>query len=158
MFTNYLKITLRNIKREKFYALLNILGLAIGMASTILIGMYVTYELSYDKFYANHKNIYRLNTLWKSPEGEQRYATTPPPLARAITEEIPDVDFVTSVFRWSDFTMRPDNNFENVHRETNAWFVSKDFFKVFEYGLLEGNPETALAEPFCLVRTVYITY
>ena len=108
MFINYVKTTLRNIKRQRFYALLNILGLAIGIASTIVIAMYVTHELSYDRFYANHENIYRINTVWKNQEGEQRYATTPPPLARAIADEIPEIVFTTQVFKWSDFTLRPE--------------------------------------------------
>ena len=151
MLINYLKITFRNIKRQSFYALLNILGLAIGIASTVIIAMYVVHELSYDKFYSNHQNIYRINTVWKSQEGEQRYATTPPPLARAIADEIPEAKYVTQAFKWSDFTMRPDNNFENVYREKNAWFVGENFFKVLDHEWLEGDAATALSQPYCMV-------
>ncbi|MDN5210557.1 ABC transporter permease [Fulvivirgaceae bacterium BMA12] len=147
MLINYLKITFRNIKRQRFYALLNILGLAIGIASAVIIAMYVAHELSYDRFYTDHQNIYRINTVWKGPDGAQRYATTPPPLAKVISNEIPAVKAVTVLGKRGDFTFRPDHDFEKVFRETNVWQAGKDFFKVLNFGLLEGDPETALVAP-----------
>ena len=65
MFKNYIKIAIRNLRRNKFYSIINILGLAIGLASTILIGLYIQNEISYDKYHVNHKRIYEMGTLCK---------------------------------------------------------------------------------------------
>ncbi len=147
MFSNYLKLAFRNFSKQKYYALLNIFGLALGIASVIVISIYVRQEKSYDKFYRQSSHIYRLNTAYKNENDKIEYATTPPPLARVLVAEIPEIDAATVLYKWGDYTLRPDNNFENVFRETNVWHAGKEFFKVLDYGLLQGDPETALAQP-----------
>ncbi|MDN5204818.1 ABC transporter permease [Fulvivirgaceae bacterium BMA10] len=151
MLRNYLKIAFRNILKHKFYSILNVLGLAIGMASALLITLYIQHELSYDKFYEHSDRIYRLNTLYEYSGFQNRYATTPPPLSKALMDEIPEVEAATRLFLWSDFTMRPDNDLEKIFRETRVWHVDENFFKVLNFGLLEGDKETALMEPGSLI-------
>lgn len=90
MLKNYLKIALRNILRNKAYSVINISGLAIGMACCILILLFVQDELSYDTYHANADHIYRLTTVNKS-SGEIRYlAVTGAPYAEMISSGIPD--------------------------------------------------------------------
>lgn len=152
MIKNHFKIAWRNLLKYRLVSTLNILGLAIGMAACLLIFQFVQYELSYDRFYEDHEEIFRLNTLWQGTESGNQYATTPPPLAQAIRDEMgDDIEGVTRIFYWSDFTMRPDDNFEKVFRETNVYAADRDFFKVLDHGLLAGDPNTALTEPASVV-------
>ena len=142
-----LKIALRYLRKNRLTTGLNILGLAVGMATFLLIQEYVSFERSYDQFYRNSEQVFRLNTLWAFEGEEERYATTPPPLAEVVRQQIPEVEAIVRVFYWSDFTMRADNNHERVFRETKAYAADEDFFRVLDYGLLDGDPETALSEP-----------
>ncbi|MEM8907081.1 MAG: ABC transporter permease, partial [Bacteroidota bacterium] len=107
----YFKIGWRNFKRYRLLSTLNIVGLAIGIAACLIILQYVRQELSYDRFYPQADHIYRINTVWHNPEKNVRYATSPPPLAAAIAAELPEVAATCRVYKWSDFTMRPDDNF-----------------------------------------------
>ncbi len=160
MLTNYLKLTFRNFKKQKYYAILNIFGLALGVASVIIISKYVIQEQGFDRFYEHSHQIFRLNTSYKNQDDHTIYATTPPPLHEVLIEEVPEVKAATVLFKWGDYTLRPDNNFEHVFRETNVWHAGKDFFKVFNYGWIEGDPETALSEPDYVVlpKSVAIRY
>ena len=88
MLKNYFKITIRNIIRYKGYSIINILGLAIGMACCILILMYVTDELSYDKFHEKSDRIYRINAISSIGTTTRYYATVPPALATGLADSI----------------------------------------------------------------------
>jgi putative ABC transport system permease protein len=90
MFKNYLKIALRNMAKQKTFTLINIAGLAVGMACAILITLWVQDELSYDGFHINADNIYAVIMDWKS-FGGKRSNETYAPLAPACKEEIPEV-------------------------------------------------------------------
>ncbi|MEO1052721.1 MAG: ABC transporter permease [Bacteroidota bacterium] len=151
MLRHHLKMTLRTLRKQFSFSLINILGLSVSLACFIVIALYVDYELSYDKFYKDHDRIFRINARWVSEGGESRYATSPARLAGVMQAEIPEVEAITRVFTWSDFTMRPDNDMNKVFRETNVWLADETFFKVLDYGLLAGDPETALKEPVSVV-------
>lgn len=146
-----LKIALRYLRKNRLTTSLNVLGLAVGIATFLLIQNHVSFERSYDQFYADSEEVFRLNTLWEFEGEAERYATTPPPLADVVREQVPEVEAICRVFYWSDFTMRADNNHERVFRETNAYAADEDFFAVLDYGLLAGDPETALKEPASVV-------
>ncbi|MEL7248466.1 MAG: ABC transporter permease [Bacteroidota bacterium] len=146
-----LKIALRYLRKNRLTTSLNVLGLAVGMATFLLIQEYVNFERSYDQFYQDSEQVFRLNTLWGFEGEEERYATTPPPLAEVVRQQIPEVEAIVRVFYWSDFTLRPDNNHDLVFRETKAYAADEDFFKVLDYGLIDGDPATALKEPASVV-------
>ena len=95
MLKNHLKITVRNLKRQKLYSLINITGLAFGLACSFVILMYLMYHLSFDKQFENRDNIYRLYT--KDDKSGTLYASTPYKLAPLLKEEIPEVKTVESV-------------------------------------------------------------
>jgi len=145
MLKTYLKVAFRAIWKNKTTSLINILGLSIGIAACLVIWQYVDYEKSYDQFFSEAGQVVRINTLWRGPEGKERYATTAPPLAEAIENNVPEAAAVTRLYHWSDFTMRPDDNFEKVFRETKVYITDHDFFKVFDFELLEVD-ETAVQE------------
>ncbi|MEM1405847.1 MAG: ABC transporter permease [Bacteroidota bacterium] len=151
MIRNYLKITFRNIRRNKLYALVNLSGLALGIASFLFIGLYIYNEMSYDRFWVNSDRIYRVDGVWISPEGSSRYATAPPPLAGRMEADMPEVKFATRILKWSDFTFRPETDMEQIFRETNVYIADQNYFRVFSERLTQGNPETALNEPLSIV-------
>ena len=150
MLKNYLTVAARNLHRHPFYAGLNIVGLAIGLASCLLILLYVTDELSYDRFHEKADDIYRLNWdfSWNGREGMG--AGTPPPLAATLVNEIPEVEAVTRIYAVSDMVVRYEDKFFN---ETRIFGIDSTFFEFFSFLLLDGNPATALAEPGNVILT-----
>ena len=99
MFRNYFKVALRNLWKNKGLSFINIFGLAAGLACTLLIYLFVSDELSYDRFHHNPENIYRVVKDFVNDDGSRLPdATTPPALAHAMQKEIPGVERVTRVF------------------------------------------------------------
>ncbi|GAB5523178.1 MAG: ABC transporter permease [Roseivirga sp.] len=148
---NNLKTTFRSLNKHRMSAVINIAGLALGMAACLVITFYVQEEMSYDTFYKDADRVYRLNTYWKQVETEEKFATSPPPLAPALAELSPDVEAFVRLNKLSDFTMRPDHDFDRPYRETNVWMVDKDFIKVLDNGVLAGDPQTMLSQPSSVV-------
>jgi len=148
MIKNYIKIALRNIKKHKGYSFINITGLAIGMASCLLITIWVLDELSYDKFHENAATLYRV-------EEDQDYSgkifhvvVTPYPLAPALKDEIPEIIDATRyvyagglLFRYGD----------KAFFEDNIRAVDPSFFQMFTFLFLKGDKNTALNSPYSLV-------
>ena len=99
MFRNYIKITLRNLTRNKVSSIINISGLAIGLACVLLIGMYVKDELSYDRFFNDANRIYRVNTHEKMGNDEFVAGHTPPPVGLALLNNIPGVESYTRIYK-----------------------------------------------------------
>lgn len=153
MLKNYLKTAFRNINRYKGYSFINISGLAVGMACSILIFMYVYYEFSYDRFYENSDNIYRVASKGFYIDFEFNWATTPNLLAGELRNNFPEVKLVTRVSyqRRMLVTATKQNFFEN---EIIA--ADKYFFQVFSHDFIKGNPETALNDPNSVVVTQQI--
>lgn len=150
MLRNYFKITIRNIKRHKGYSFINISGLAIGMACCILILLYVTDEISYDKFHEKSDRLYRINAISSIGTTTRHYATVPPALATGLAESIPEIEAFTRLM--DQDSIRGDVNGVNVEI-TDCFFVDSDFFNLFTYEFIEGNPETAIQNPDSIVIT-----
>ena len=150
MLRNYIKIALRNMNRHKGYSFINIFGLAIGMACCILILMYVTDELSYDKFHEKSDHIYRINAISSIGTTTRHYATVPPALAKGLAESIPEIESYTRLM--DQDSIRGDVDGVNVEI-TECFFVDSDFFNIFTYEFIEGNPETAIKNPDSIVIT-----
>ena len=150
MFKNYLKIALRSLRRHAGYASMNVIGLALGLASCILIGVYVQDELRYERFHENADRIVRI-TENQNVEGRvSRLATTYAPLAPALKAEIP---LVEDAVRFMPYPMlvSVDNNLK--FQEDRFTFVDSTFLEMFTFSMLEGDPLRALAEPFSVVLT-----
>lgn len=151
MFKNYFKTTVRNLKRQRLYTVINIGGLTLSITCVLLILSFIRYEFSYDRFLENYDNIYR---VYNSPPGnnflgKQKTAVTALPLASALQNEYPEVDHAT-VFDWYNSLI--GTNEDNLYYESGI-FSDKHFFHVFPYEFIEGDPLTALQDPTSVVLT-----
>jgi putative ABC transport system permease protein len=149
MIKNYIKIAFRNLWRHKSFSLINIIGLAVGMAACFLIFMYVRFELSYDKFNQNFGQIYRLNTDIKSPNEVLHWSNASPPMGPAIQADYPEVKANARVFGASFLVTNKNEKFQ----ENNISFTDPAIFKIFTFPFIHGNAETALKDPFSMVLT-----
>jgi putative ABC transport system permease protein len=149
MLKNYLKITLRTILRHKGFSFIKIFGLAIGMACCILILLFVRFELSFDHFHVNKDRICRVLSELDLTQGTEIVPITALPLAPAIKNDLPEVTKVTRISDCGEGRFKVgDKRFSE-----DLFYVDADFFDIFTFPLLHGNPKTALREPYSLVVT-----
>ena len=155
MFKNYFKIALRNISRNKFSSIINISGLAIGLASAIFIFLYVQDELRYDSFIKDANRIYQVNIDGKMGGEEILTGNTPPPVGAALMKSFPEIKTYTRIFRPGDVIVRSEtkNQPENYFTETTVFAVDSNFLEVFNYEILKGDPATCLLDPSSVVIT-----
>ncbi|MEM9389675.1 MAG: ABC transporter permease [Bacteroidota bacterium] len=148
MFKNYIKVAVRNIAKQKFFSIINILGLACGIASALFVALYIFDELNYDKFNEKADRIYRVNLHGKI-SGQEVYTTnTSPPMSKALVSEIPEVEEAVRVRDIGEWIFR---NETLAFNEPGIYTADSNFFNVFSFELLYGNPETALVDPQSLV-------
>jgi len=149
MIKNYFKVAFRIIKRHKGFSLINIMGLAIGMASCLLIFLYVQDELSFDRYNKNADRILRIGTHIKMQSREMSVASVSAPMAKALVDEFIEVEEAVR-FR-EDASSYLFKAGENSYREERVVFSEPSFFDIFSIPLLKGNPDTALESPYTLV-------
>ena len=145
MLRSYLVIALRNARRDGVFAFLNVFGLAIGLARGILILLYVQREFSYDRHHTRADRIHRIFSAWREESGETTYRYgAQGPVGPTLAEAFPEVEDGTRFMR------RPVNiSFEDRQGVLAEVIVADDrFFNVFDFPVLEGNPDTDLAGPF----------
>lgn len=140
MFKNYFKIAVRNILRHKFYAVINILGLAIGLACFILIGMWVQDELAYDKHFDKANRIYRVANDLITQGEPSPMACADPRIAEHIREEYPEVENVVRMLNVPTLISYKDK----TQHELNTFFADSTLFEIFSYEFVKGDPKTAL--------------
>lgn len=144
MLKNYLTIAIRNLRKQSFYSLINIFGLSVGVAICMVIAVFVINEYSYDRHFSEGDRIYRFSneTVFGGDYSHSLY--TPASLARVLPEEFPEVEAAVHFLRRSGFLVKRED--ENIREDKVVW-TSKDFFKVFDLPLLEGNKVGILDEP-----------
>ncbi|HEV3225085.1 MAG TPA: ABC transporter permease [Puia sp.] len=150
MFKNYLKTAFRNLVKNKFYTLINIIGLALGIATCLLILLYVMDELSYDRYNLNANRIYRVNNEIKFGDNHVDLAVAPSLMGTTMVKEIPQVEQYTRIQWHGSLLIRKGS--ENLREERIAYGDST-LFEVFTLPMLAGDPKTALREPHSLVIT-----
>ncbi|MEQ9442101.1 MAG: ABC transporter permease [Cyclobacteriaceae bacterium] len=148
MLQNYISITLRNLRRQGLYAFLNIFGLSVGIASCLLIVLYIVDELRYDTFHSQADQLYRVVVDDQVGGNELQTSLTPSPLAPAIHQDVPEV---ASVLRYYPYEQLVFQAGDQSFTEDVVAFVGENFFQMFGYKLLEGDPKTALKNPGSLV-------
>jgi putative ABC transport system permease protein len=151
-----LKIALRNWKRTPLFSVVNLLGLAVGIAGCLLIGIYVLNELSYDEYHENSDRIYRVTqAIQNSGESDSRSVSTPFPLKGVIDNELQGT--VATTVRFFDLESEsvsiknPDNNV--VIRQSGFFFTDPEVFQVFDINLIRGDVNQVLSEPNSVVIT-----
>jgi putative ABC transport system permease protein len=151
MFNNYFKVAIRNILKHKFFSAINILGMTIGIASCLLIILYISDELSYDRMHTNADRIYQVGLHGKIAGQDIRTANTCPPMADGLVRDIPEVEAATRI---SPAFGNPTVKFnDKIFTEERVMFVDSNFFEFFTFKLLEGDPKTVLKEPNTMVLT-----
>ena len=150
MFKNYLKIAVRNFLKRKVYTLINILGLATGMAVCLLIVLFIRSELGYDNFQPNSDRVYRVVLDRKYPGRTTSYAIIPSSIGSAIRHEFPEVAASTALQDIANGTLFVKVG-DKVFEETHVFAADSNFFQVFGANLLEGDSATALEKPFTVV-------
>ena len=150
MFHNYLKIAWRNLIRNKAFSTINIVGLATGLACFILITLYVTDELNFDRFNEKANRIYRVDSDIKIGGSSLKLAVMSDPMGATLKRDYPDVEAYTRFFANYSRLVKKGNSFIS---EKNVVHADSTLFDVFTLPMLAGNSKTALKDPHSLVIT-----
>jgi putative ABC transport system permease protein len=151
MLKNYITIALRNIGKYKFFSAINILGMTAGITACLLIILWVSDELTFDRFHADADRIYQVGLHGKLAGQDVRTATTCPPMAAALVSEFPEVEAATRI---APYYSKPAIRIgDNVFTQDKVIFADSNFFEFFSFKLLEGDRKTALLEPNSVVLT-----
>lgn len=150
MLKNYLKTTLRNLRKFKAYSLINIAGLAIGLACCLLIMLYVQHELTYDRHHEHADRIYRIAADIYFGGNHLRMATAPAPMAPTMVNDFPEVLQSVRFRGQGSFLVKAQAMGQNF-KEERVIFADSTLFEVFTMPMLAGDPETALRDPGAVV-------
>jgi putative ABC transport system permease protein len=146
MFKNYIKITLRNIRKNVIHSFINISGLSIGLACSLIIMLWVQHELSYDRFHKNADRLYRV--VYSSDDGEEHGRNLPGPLAAYLREHFPEINNATSFKSWEMKIAFNKKSFSCI-----GSYINPSFFSMFSFPFEKGEPKTALSVPNSVVIT-----
>ncbi len=154
MLSNFFKLYFRNLKKNRVFTLLNLTGLVTGFTSCVLIFLYLSNELSYDKFHQQSEDIYRIYLQATNPQ-----TRTPHPMAQALVRDFPEVQSAVSLTPLygpgltlqSIYVRNPENN--RMFLEPDVFAADSTFFDVFDFRLIKGDPRTALKEVGSVVIT-----
>jgi ABC-type antimicrobial peptide transport system permease subunit len=150
MIKNYFKVAWRNILKRKAFSFINIGGLALGMASCLLLLLYVVYHLNYDKQFDKMDNLYMVENNQPGDGKVYTFAATPGLMALQIKADIPGVEAAIRTVNYgaSGLLTYRDNSFKK-----SGLFADPAFFSIFNYHFIKGNPATALVQPNSIVMT-----
>lgn len=154
MIKNYFKTAWRNLMRNKSYAVINVTGLAIGIAACLLIFLIVQFETSFDNFHSNKDRIYRVVNVSHGPDGTHLGSGTPLPMADGLKLDFPQLKEVANIMLndGSHFLVGNGGTVKKF-KEDLAYYADPQFFQIFDFKWLAGDKKTALAEPNAIVLT-----
>jgi putative ABC transport system permease protein len=157
MIFNYFKIAWRNMMKARAFSFINIFGLAAGLACCMLISIYLLYEISYDSYQKDVKNLYQMATIFDIQGKTFRMAATPAPMAKQVARDFPEVAEAARVLPLSAFEDKdllqnfiPGAAPVSLY-EDKGFLADSNFFDLFSYPFIEGDPKTALARPATIV-------
>ena len=150
MLKNLLKISLRNLVKDKAYSAMNIIGLTIGITCSLFLFLYILDELSYDRYHKNADNIYRIVSNIKEPDNAFTWSVVQQPLAEELRDNYPEV---ANVVRFNGLPREMFKLGEKQFYETDFFVADSTVFDMFSYEFLAGDPNTALDEPSSIVLT-----
>ena len=158
MLRNYLKIALRSLVKNKVYSVINIGGLALGLACGLLIFLFVKHHLSTDRHHANYERIYRINTDLHLDDGTIEYnPDAPRPMVKVLREEFPQVEQAGFLMMNKELTVGVQQSGRKdparFLEKNHTAFVEPEWFNILTYEWLQGNPQTALGQPNNVVLT-----
>ncbi|HLL44396.1 MAG TPA: ABC transporter permease, partial [Segetibacter sp.] len=152
MFRNYVVIAFRKLLRNKSFSAINISGLAVGIAACLLIFLVIEYETSFDTFHTKRERIYRVVTQYNTPDGEVYSAGVPVPVTKTMRADFPQLENVASIIGGqSGLVSIPDSEGKATTKKFDegerVFFADPQFFQIFDFKWLAGDPKTALNEP-----------
>ena len=150
MIRNYLKIAFRNIFRNKLFSIINILGLSLGIAISLLLLLWAQDELLFDRFHENINNIYQLSMINEDTSPATAGRTIPYKLIPVIREKFSEVKNATRIRYTGDIVLTYENNTFN---EDNFLIAEPNFLEMFTFPFIEGDPQNALSEPTSIIMT-----
>lgn len=155
MFKNYLTVALRNILKAKFYSIINVFGLMVGIASCLFIAIYINDELSYDRFNSKADRTYRIIEFILTEGSGERSSSAPFPVGETLAEDFPAL--IETQVRFFDFQsptlLISERESKKEFNEPNVLFVDSTFFDVFDYAISQGDKSKALAQPNSIILT-----
>jgi len=150
MLKSFLRITLRKLWRNRFHSIIHVLGLTIGVTSCILLFLFISYELSFDKFYADSDRIYRFVYTSETNSSFDHEQVVPYPFGEAVKNDIPEVGIITHLHYQETSLIKIGND---KLEEDYIIFADTNFFQVFDYKILSGDPAKDLARPYTAFLT-----
>jgi putative ABC transport system permease protein len=150
MFRNLLKISLRNLLKDKSYTTINVLGLTIGITCSLFLLLYILDELSYDRYNVNGENIYRIVSNIKEPDNAFTWSSTQIPLGLELEDNYPEVE---NAVRFIQMDKTLYKNGEQQFNEEEFYLTDSTVLRMFSYDFIVGDPAKALDQPFSIVLT-----
>jgi putative ABC transport system permease protein len=157
MLENYLKIAYRNLTRNKAFSFINILGLAVGLATCVLMILYIFSELGYDKQNKNADRIFRIayQAVKKVNPEDKSWASTAAPIAWGLKSDMPEVEQSARLLKFPSLDKMllkyEHGNIKKIFYESNGYYVDSTFFQIFSYDFIFGNALTSLNEPNSII-------
>src|SRR5215467_9466522 len=156
MFKNYLKTAIRNLRRNKSYAVINVLGLAVGIAASLLIFLVIQFETSFDDFHSKKNSIYRVASEYHGQDGVDYSGSVSFVVGPSLKVDFPQIKKVTNTYRTynsqiavQEESSKPQKKFT----ERTVLYAEPEFFDIFDFGWLAGDPKTSLKDPNTAVLT-----
>jgi ABC-type antimicrobial peptide transport system permease subunit len=149
MFLNYCKVATRSLAKQRFFTIINVAGLAIGMSFSLLLIAMLAYLRKYDTFHVHKDNIYRVISQTDDHVNTREYATTPPLLAEKIKNEYAHAEEVVRINR----TFSAEARFGLKELPLQGYFTDPEFLEMFTFPLIKGNKSIALQKPNTMVIT-----
>jgi len=153
MFKNYFKTAIRNLKRNKSYAVINVLGLAVGIAASLLIFLVIQFETSFDNFHKKKDSIYRVGTEFHTQDGVSYSEGVAFPVGPQLRIDFPQIKEVASILRQGGQITVENGNKQKKLNEDNFYYAEPEFFNMFDFSWLAGNAKTCLKDPNSAVLT-----
>ena len=153
MIRNYLLTGFRNLAKYRFYSIINVTGLGLGIAASLLLVSWIIHELSYDRFHKDADQIYRSSLEYSFGGQTAKTSVSPTALLPALQKNFPEVEEGVRIYNpssWSPYIVRTG---ENVFQEEKFFYADSTFFNVFSFTLLDGDPVTALQKPQSVILT-----
>lgn len=151
MLKNFFSIAIRNLLKRKVYSFINIVGLAVGLSCCILITLFILDELSYDKFHSKSDRIYRVTRDFWSRDGvaDLHLSRVAPPVAPLLKQHFPQIEEAVRLYSTYNSAVFLLNH--RSFQEKNGFYAEENLFKVFDFDIVQGNPEKALEKPFSIM-------
>jgi len=153
MIKNYLKIAIRNITKNKFFSLIKITSLAIGLSASFVIGLMAYYDLTFDKFHDESENIYRITSEFTNPDGKFYNSGVTTALSSTLKEDTPGLKVVAPLFLTYPLIVRNIKTNQLFKNPKFVVYADNGFFRLFDYNWLAGSKENILESPNEVVLT-----